>query len=178
MSFELQPHLHGKTLSLRPLVSADLEPLWTASSDPLIWALHPDKTRAERGGFEKFFGAALESGGALIVVANDTGNVIGSSRYYDWHPDQREVAIGYTFLIRQYWGGAANREMKQLMIDHALHWADCIWFHVAWSNLRSRAAMEKLGAKLAYRGERPVNDQMIDFAYYRIDRSDWKGQAR
>jgi N-acetyltransferase len=175
MSFELQPHLHGKIVSLRPLVSADLEPLWVASSDPLIWELHPDKTRYERAGFETFFAATLASGGALTAYATDSGRVIGSSRYYDWDPEQKEVAIGYTFLIREYWGGQANREMKTLMIDHALRWADCIWFHVAWGNLRSRGAMEKLGARIAHRGERPVGEQMVDFAYYRIDRKDWKG---
>jgi RimJ/RimL family protein N-acetyltransferase len=174
MSFELQPHLRGATLSLRPLRADDLEPLWTASSDPLIWALHPDKSRGERAGFERFFAISLASGGALAVVANDTGAVIGSSRYYEWDPGARAVAIGYTFLTRDYWGGAANREMKRLMIEHAFNWADVIWFHVGASNLRSRRAMEKLGARLSHTGQRPLNDQPIDCIYYCIDRQDWK----
>lgn len=177
MPFELQPHLRGPTLSLRPLLPEDQEPLWAASADPLIWSLHPDKSRAERAGFDKFFAGSLASQGALIVSANDSGAVIGSSRYYDWTPASREVAIGYTFLTRQYWGGSANREMKQLMIDHALGWADTVWFHVAASNLRSRRAMEKLGARLSHMGQRPLNDQPIDYVYYCIDRQNWKAFA-
>lgn len=171
MTFDLQPHLHGPTLSLRPLAAADLEPLWQVSSDPLIWALHPDPSRAERSGFERFFASGLNSGGSLVVTDNATGGLIGSSRYYEWDPKLREVAIGYTFLSRRYWGGQANREMKQLMLDHAFKWADRVWFHVASSNLRSRRAMEKIGGRLAHEGQRPMNGLMIDYAYYCLGKS-------
>jgi N-acetyltransferase len=169
-SFDAQPHLSGPTLTLRPLTEADLEPLWQVSSDPLIWELHPDPSRAERAGFERFFAGALASGGALLVTDNATGNAIGSSRYYEWDPAQREVAIGYTFLARSHWGGAANREMKRLMLDHAFRRADTVWFHVGSSNLRSQRAMEKIGARLAHEGQRPMNGRMIDYAYYRMDK--------
>lgn len=170
MTFDLQPHLRGPTLSLRPLAAADLDPLWQVSSDPLIWAQHPEPERATRDGFGRFFSRALDSGGALVVTDNASGQVIGSSRYYEWDPQRREVAIGYTFLARSHWGGAANPEMKRLMLDHAFRWADTVWFHVANSNLRSRRAMEKIGGHLAYEGQRPVQDQLIDFVYYRINK--------
>jgi N-acetyltransferase len=166
LSFDAQPHLHGPTLSLRPMVAADLEAVWQVSSDPLVWALHPDPSRAERDGFERFFASGLASGGALVVTDNASGEIIGSSRYYEWDPIRREVAIGYTFLARQYWGGAANRETKQLMLDHAFKWADTVWFHVASSNLRSRRAMEKIGGHLAFERQRPVNGRMVDYAWY------------
>jgi RimJ/RimL family protein N-acetyltransferase len=153
------------------MTAADLEPLWQVSSDPLVWALHPEPSRAERGGFERFFASGLASGGALTVTDNASGQVIGSSRYYDWDPQRRQVAIGYTFLARAYWGGDANREMKRLMLDHAFKWADTVWFHVAASNLRSRRAMEKIGGHLAHEGQRPLQGKMIDFVYYRIDKA-------
>jgi N-acetyltransferase len=170
LAFDLQPRLPGPTLCLRPLSVADLEPLWLVSSDPLVWAQHPDPSRAERGGFERFFAGALASGGALIVSENATGQIIGSSRYYEWDPEHREVAIGYTFLARSQWGGAVNREMKRLMLDHAFRWADKVWFHVASSNLRSRRAMEKIGARLALEGQRPLNGKLIDYAYYCVEK--------
>jgi N-acetyltransferase len=171
MSFDLQPHLHGPTLSLRPMVEADLEPVWQVSSDPLVWALHPDPSRAQRHGFERFFSSGLASGGALVVTDNATGEIIGSSRFYEWDPRLREVAIGYTFLARKYWGGKANREMKRLMLDHAFKWADKVWFHVASSNLRSRRAMEKIGGHLAREAQRPFDGRMIDYVYYSIGKS-------
>jgi N-acetyltransferase len=169
MDFDLQPELRGERLMLRPLRATDREALWEVARDPLLWALHPDKTRCEPAGFKRFFDAALESGSALAVVDNRSGRIIGSSRYYDWDPVTREVAIGYTFIGRDFWGGPANSEMKALMIGHAARWAKRIWFHVGKHNLRSRRAMEKLGAVAAFEGPRPQNGEMIEFVYYRLD---------
>ena len=95
--------------------------------------------------------------------------MIGCSRYYEWNPDQREVAIGYTFLIRSHWGGATNRELKRLMLDHAFKWADVVWFHVGKSNMRSRRAMEKIGGTLSHEGYKEVNGVAQDYAYYKIE---------
>jgi RimJ/RimL family protein N-acetyltransferase len=173
MTPDQQPELRSETLLLRPLRADDLEPLWAVARDPLLWEQHPDKTRSQRAGFERFFAAALESGSALALINCGTGQVIGSSRYYEWDPARREVAIGYTFLAREFWGGATNREMKRLMIEHAAPWADAIWFHVGKGNLRSRRAMEKIGGRAIFEAKRPQNGELIDFIYYRIDTGNW-----
>lgn len=178
MEFDLQPTLRGVTLTLRPLTEADRESLWQAASDPLIWALHPDPSRGTRPGFERYFEGLLEDGGSLAVVDNASGRVIGATRYYEWHREQREVVIGYTFLTREFWGGSANREMKRLLIEHAAPHADVIWFHVGKANLRSRRAMEKLGAVAAFEGPRPQHGEMIDFVYYRIEPARWQQALR
>jgi RimJ/RimL family protein N-acetyltransferase len=173
MDFDLQPTLVGEHLTLRPLRPDDLEALWQAARDPLIWEQHPDKTRYHRAGFERYFAGLLAEPGSLAVVDNKTGGVIGVTRYYDWEPQQREVAIGYTFITRACWGGPTNREMKRLMIEHAAPHVDAIWFHVGRDNLRSRGAMKKLGATVAFEGKRPQNGEMIDFVYYRIEPARW-----
>jgi RimJ/RimL family protein N-acetyltransferase len=172
MEFDLQPVLEGRRLRLQPLTPSDLEPLWEVACDPLVWELHPDQTRHTRQGFERFFAAAVQ-GRALAVVDRESGQIIGSTRYYDWIPAGREVAVGYTFLARPYWGGAPNREMKRLLIAHAAPFVDRIWFHVGKDNLRSRRAMEKLGAVVAFEGKRPQNGEMIDFVYYLIEPARW-----
>jgi N-acetyltransferase len=170
MPFNFQPLLVGTRLSLRPMVAEDHDLLFAVASDPLIWALHPDPSRAEISGFDRFFAESLASGGALVATDNTSGNVIGASRYYDFDVAASEVAIGYTFLARSHWGGVFNAEMKRLMIEHACRQVAVIWFHVATTNLRSRRAMEKIGAHMAHEGERPVNGQMLPFLFYRIDR--------
>ena len=68
---------------------------------------------------------------------------------------------------------APRQIVQQLLIEHAAHWADRIWFHVGKGNLRSRRAMEKLGAQAAFEGKRPQNGEMIDFIYYMLDAHDW-----
>jgi N-acetyltransferase len=164
-----QPTLVGESITLRPIASGDFDALHAAAADPLIWALHPDPRRHEREVFESaFFATALASRGALVVIDNATGRIIGSSRYYDWEPRDPSVAIGYTFLARSHWGGATNREMKRLMLGHAFQWADVVWFHVGKHNLRSRRAMEKLGAELSHEGVRDVAGVGHDYLYYRI----------
>lgn len=177
MSLDLQPHLQGDLLRLRPLEPADREPLWSVARDPLLWEQHPDKTRSEPEGFALFFDAALASRSALTVIERSSGEVAGSTRFYDWDPERREVAIGYTFLARRLWGGPANAQMKRLLLGHAFGSVERVWFHVAATNLRSRRAMEKLGARVDRHGLRQQNGQMLDFCYYRIDREEWRARA-
>jgi len=165
---DLQPTLAGATLSLRPLRPADFEALYAVAADPLIWAQHPDPLRYQRPVFERFFAEALDSRGALFVTDSATGAAIGSSRYYDWVPAEKSIAIGYTFLARSRWGGAANRELKRLMLEHAFRWAETVWFHVGRDNLRSRRAMEKIGGEFAQEAQHEVNGELRDYVYYRI----------
>lgn len=174
MEFDLQPTLRGAQLTLRPLTAADREPLWEAARDPLVWEVHPDPSRCTRPGFERYFDGLLQGCGSLAVMDNATGRIIGATRYYDWEPEKREVAIGYTFLTREFWGGAANREMKRLLIQHAAPHVQVIWFHVGKGNVRSRRAMEKIGATAAFEALRPQNGEMVDFVYYRIEPARWR----
>ena len=143
---QLQPILDGSRLRLRPLKPSDFEALYAVASDPLIWEQHPCSNRHERAVFEKFFNQALKSRGALSIVDKATKELAGSSRYYDLD-GKKSVAIGFTFLARKYWGGDYNRELKYLMLDHAFGSVTMVIFHVGEKNLRSRRALEKIGAK-------------------------------
>jgi N-acetyltransferase len=166
--FDLQPVLKGATLTLRPLRADNFDILYAAASDPLIWEQHPVPTRYEHAVFSEFFASGLASGGALLVLDNTTGAVIGSSRYYDWEPSKQEVAIGYTFLARSHWGGPANREMKKLMLDHAFRWAKLAWFHVGQNNVRSHKAMAKIGGGYSHNAPTVLNGVTHDYAHYKI----------
>jgi RimJ/RimL family protein N-acetyltransferase len=168
-AFDLQPTLDGKSISLRPLRAGDFEALYAVASDPLIWEQHPEPLRYQRPVFEGFFASGLASAGSLVVIDRGSGDIVGSSRYYDWNPAERAVAIGYTFLARSHWGGAANGEMKRLMLDHAFRWAEVVWFHVGKCNGRSRRAMEKIGARFSHEAGRESNGVIHDFAFYRIE---------
>lgn len=165
---ELQPVLHGPTLALRPLQPDDFEALYAVASDPLIWEQHPEPSRCQRAVFRQFFDKGIESKGALLVTARDSGKVLGTSRYYDWNPGKREIAIGYTFLARACWGGATNGEMKKLMLDHIYQWADIVWFHIGHENWRSRKALEKLGGVLSHYEFQEVAGVPHRYAYYTL----------
>jgi len=165
--FEFQPVLSGSTLLLRPLQADDLSALYLAASDPLIWEQHPSPLRYQRQRFEReFFEDALSSGSAFVITEKPTARVIGSSRFYDWDPDKREIAIGFTFLTRDHWGGITNKELKQLMLEHAFKNADRVWFHIGRSNWRSRKGTEKIGARFSHDGVRTLNGVQHEYAFY------------
>lgn len=172
-SFDLQPTLRGPTLKLRPLVEGDFEAVYRAASDPLIWAQHPAPDRYQRPVFEKWFADAMASKGAL-VVENAAGEVIGSSRYYDWAPAAQEIAVGFTFLTRAHWGGATNGELKTLMLDHAFRWARRVWFHVGPGNIRSQKALARIGAQLSHRGLLQTPSGALDYLFFKIDADAWR----
>lgn len=178
VSFVLQPVLQGATLRLRPLGPDDFELVFGAASDPLIWAQHPSPLRYQRPVFEQWFAEALASKGALVVEDRGSGRVIGSSRYYEWSEADKEVAIGFTFLVRAHWGGAANAELKRLMLDHALRWARTVWFHVGPNNVRSQKAMAKIGAEFSHRGQKEISEGIHDNLFYKIVSTKWAARAR
>src|SRR5579871_5671458 len=151
LHFELHPHLIGDLIELRPLAPADWPALLRAASDPLIWEGHPVSDRWKEDVFREFFQAGLDSASAFVVIDRRTGDVIGSSRYSHYKPEDSEIEIGSTFLMRSYWGGVYNGEMKRLMLDHAFQFVDKVIFRVGSTNIRSQKAMTKIGAVLTGR---------------------------
>jgi len=145
MSFDLQSILKGELLKLRPLRPEDFHDLYAVASDPLIWEQHPSNDRYREDVFKGFFREALESEGALIAIDAKNGRIIGSSRFHAYNSEKSEIEIGWTFLARSYWGGAYNREMKQLMLRHAFQFVKSVIFIVGTRNFRSQKAVEKIG---------------------------------
>lgn len=147
-----QPTLEGEHLLLRPLREDDWDALFAVAADPLIWELHPANDRWKESIFRAYFANALAFGGALAVIDKVSGAIIGSSRMQGHDPaGGGSVEIGWTFLARDYWGGEWNREMKRLMLGHALQFVERVDFLVGEANLRSRRAMEKIGGRLSDR---------------------------
>jgi N-acetyltransferase len=144
--FDLQPHLVGDLLELRPLRQSDFEELYAVASDPLIWEQHPVPDRHEEGLFREFFSEQLGSGGALAVIDRRSGRLIGASRFHGYDAGRSEVEIGWTFLARSHWGGAYNGELKGLMLEHAFRFVSSVGFLIHPENIRSRRSVEKIGA--------------------------------
>jgi RimJ/RimL family protein N-acetyltransferase len=146
MVFELQPHLKGALIELRPLKPDDWDELFAVASDSLIWEQHPERDRYKEDVFRDFFKGALESRGAFVIIDRNTQHIIGSTRFYGYDPEKSEIEIGWTFLARKYWGGRFNAEMKRLLLNHAFKFVENVVFFVGEDNVRSQKAMEKVGA--------------------------------
>lgn len=170
---DLQPTLSGETLTLIPLLAAHKDALIRAASDPLIWQLHPEPTRYLPEVFSQVFESGLQSGGAFLITDKQSGEVLGTSRFYEYDAQNSSVAIGYTFLVRSRWGGNSNSELKRLMLDHAFAAVDTVWFHVGEHNLRSRRAVEKLGGRFSYMENESPTGAVRNTVFYRLDKANW-----
>lgn len=149
--------LESDLVKLVPLTSTDFDQLFMVASDPLIWEQHPTSDRYKKEVFQLFFDGAMTSNTTFLVIDKATGETIGSTRYYDYRPENSSIAIGYSFLARQYWGGRYNKSVKKLLIDYAFQFIDHIYLHIGANNTRSQLAALRIGAK-------KVNE--VDFDYY------------
>jgi RimJ/RimL family protein N-acetyltransferase len=170
MPFELQPHLQGELLELRPLREDDFAALFGVASDPLIWEQHPNSDRYQEEVFKAFFRDAMQSGGALLALDRNDGRVIGSSRYFGYDEANSEVEIGWSFLARSHWGGVYNGEMKGLMLAHAFRFVDSVVFLVGPMNYRSQRAVEKIGG---IREGTRLNTLGKESVLFRVRAGDW-----
>ena len=176
MTFNLQPILENEIIKIVPLKTEDFEALYAIASDPLIWEQHPNKDRYKREVFENFFKGAIESKGAFLVYDKASNEPIGSSRFYAVDGNANAIAIGYTFIARDHWGGKYNPALKKLMIDYVLQVVDSVVFHIGAVNIRSQRAIERLGAvkvdevEMEYYGE----PSKLNFIY-EIKKESWVG---
>ncbi|MGI9545928.1 MAG: GNAT family N-acetyltransferase [Flavobacteriaceae bacterium] len=85
---------------------------------------------------------------AIFDKAN--GQYAGSTRYMNIDKKNKVLEIGSTWIGRAYQGSGLNTQMKILMLDHAFDQMDFekVEFRIDERNIRSRKAVEKLGAIL------------------------------
>jgi RimJ/RimL family protein N-acetyltransferase len=174
MNFSVQPVLENEEFQLIPLQQGDFESLYEVASDPKVWEQHPNKDRYKREVFENFFMGAMESKGAFKIMEKATGDVLGSSRYYDFDEGDNHIFIGYTFYGTKSWGKGINPQVKKLMLDYIFQFVDKVHFHIGKENFRSQTALERLG------GQKIAEEEVAYFAepsrtnfVYEIKKEHW-----
>jgi RimJ/RimL family protein N-acetyltransferase len=82
-------------------------------------------------------------------VPSASDEVVGTTRFYDIFPNDRRVAIGYTWLAKSAQRTAVNTESKLLLLSHAFEDWQCIRVELITDvlNEQSRTAILRLGAK-------------------------------
>jgi RimJ/RimL family protein N-acetyltransferase len=88
--------------------------------------------------------------GLTFVVRSLDGTLIGSSSYLNVDGANRRLEIGYTWYVASARRSGVNSETKLLMLGHAFDQLGCVAveFRTHFFNFTSRAAIERLGAKL------------------------------
>jgi RimJ/RimL family protein N-acetyltransferase len=136
---------------------ARLEPLGDQHRDALL-ALARDAPETYRwmhtplgDWFDDWYAKATTTPdqGAYATIDARTGEVVGSTSFLAYRPDDRGVEIGATWLHPWAQRTGINVEAKLLMLTHAFDTLGCmrVEFKTHASNARSRAAIEALGAQ-------------------------------
>jgi RimJ/RimL family protein N-acetyltransferase len=88
--------------------------------------------------------------GLTFVVRRLDGTFVGSSSYMQVDGANRRLEIGYTWYVASARRSGVNSETKLLMLGHAFDQLGCVAveFRTHFFNFTSRAAIERLGAKL------------------------------
>lgn len=129
--------------------NSDFEKLYSIAKDPNIWKQHPENDRWKREKFSIFFkNGLLNDFGLLIIYDKRTDGFIGSTRYYSYDINDSAIRVGFTFISTDYWGTLVNFHIKKMMLDYAFDFVDNVYFDIGVKNIRSRKAVEKIGACL------------------------------
>ena len=143
--------LTGHGVRLEPLAREHIASLQDAVDDGDIGALNYVNVPG-RDGIAAWVEQALamrDAGQQLPFAIVTDGRVVGSTRFYDIDLSVPTLAIGYTFHAASVWRSHVNTANKRLMLGHAFDTlgAQSVFFHTSHLNLRSQAAIERLGAK-------------------------------
>jgi N-acetyltransferase len=112
-----------------------------------------------------------------------TGHVVGATSFCNIDQPNRHVEVGHTWIARAAQGGEVNPAAKLLLLGHAFDACDAIAVELRthWHNRQSRAAIERLGAKLdgVLRNHRIMPDGTLrDTVAYSILPHEWPAVRR
>ena len=181
MADKLKPVvLSGHGIRLEPLARGHIASLQDAVDDGDIGALNYVAVPG-RDGMPAWIEHALamrDAGRELpfAIVADE--RVVGSTRFYDIDLSVPTLAIGYTFHAASVWRTHVNTAGKRLMLGHAFDalGAQSVFFHTSHHNLRSQAAIERLGATrdgVLRNHKRHKDGSLRDTVTYSIIASEW-----
>lgn len=137
---------------LEPLVLEHAPALEAAAADGELWKLWFTSAPAP-GTAGAYIAKALEGHAAghmlpFAIREMTTGEIIGTTRFYDFAPELPRIAIGYTWYAKRWQKSHVNTACKRLLLKHAFESLDCVAveFHTDGRNLDSQRAIERLGA--------------------------------
>lgn len=174
--------LSGKHIRLEPLRPGHAGALLQVAQAPEIWtwmsALPVTPEAMDVWIAEALAAQRLGLEYPFAVVRLADGRVVGSTRYMDVQAPSKGVEIGWTWYAPDTWGTAVNPEAKYLLLRHAFEdWgAIRVQLKTDLKNVRSQAAIKKLGAKHEgiLRSHRFRRDGTIrDSVVFSIIRDEW-----
>jgi RimJ/RimL family protein N-acetyltransferase len=173
--------LEGRKVRLEPLLLEHAAPLASICEDEVFeFTSMVLRTQAD---VEAYITAALETARhgteqPFFIRDRETGAPLGTTRYMTISRGDRNLEIGHTWLGRRAWRTRVNTECKFLLFRHAFEELQAIRVQLKTDrrNARSRAAIERIGAKFEgiLRNHMLVRGGLVrDSAYYSVIDTEW-----
>jgi RimJ/RimL family protein N-acetyltransferase len=140
-------------VSLEPLAREHIPEIADVAADGELgelWFTHAPKAGTVEQWVDARLAAQKPDEGLTFVVRSLDGTLIGSSSYLNVDAPNRRLEIGATWYVTSARRSGVNSETKLLMLGHAFDELCCVAveFRTHFFNFTSRAAIERLGAKL------------------------------
>lgn len=176
--------LIGHRVALLPMAGEHAEGLARAAADGLHEAARLTNI-PDAAGITQYIEQARAGWRAghmrpFVTTLRDSGEVVGSTRFWRIEAGNRKCEIGHTWLAARWQGTGVNTEAKYLMLRYAFEVMHCVRVHFQTDvlNLRSAAALRKIGAveEGVARHERIMADGRIrDSLQFSIIHTEWAG---
>ena len=175
--------LVGQFVRLEPMRVDHLPALCKAGLHPSLWEWTATQV-ADQSDMENYLRAALADqalgiGLPFVTIEQETGTLVGSTRFGNIDTKNKKVEIGWTWISPEWQRTFVNTEAKLLMFTHAFDVWKCIRVELKTdaNNQRSRAAIARIGAT----EEGTLRNHMItgsgryrDSVYFSVIDSEWE----
>jgi RimJ/RimL family protein N-acetyltransferase len=149
----IQPTLTGPTIELRPLQQADSAALVEAAADGELWNMKVTIVPGPET-VDSYVATALAGQQAgrvmpFVIVKRESGQVVGSTRFWKIDRANRKLEIGHSWLRASAQRSGVNTEAKYLLLAYAFEVMNAVrvQFTTDELNEKSRAAILRIGAK-------------------------------
>lgn len=179
--------LQDNHVLLEPLALNHAPELEAAAADGELWNLWFTSAPAPgqaRSYIEKALdGLAANTMLPFAVREKTSGEIVGTTRFYEFDPALPRIAIGYTWYAKRWQKSHLNTACKRLLLKHAFEALDCVAveFHTDGRNLDSQRAIERLGARrdgMLRAHKRRPDGTLRDTVCYSIIASEWPDVQR
>ena len=176
--------LTGKHVMLSPTTRADRDGIVAAFATGLEGAFHttvPNSATIETW-YERIEREQAAGRSMPFTVRDAAGNIAGVTRFLRMAPTHRRVEIGGTIYAPRVQRTGLNTEAKMLLLTYAFEMLGCycVQIRTDFLNRPSRAAIERLGARLdgVIRGHLILDGHYRDSVLYSILEHEWPGVKR
>ncbi|MCO5972625.1 GNAT family N-acetyltransferase [Actinoallomurus soli] len=177
-----RPSLIGRHVRLEPLRPEHAEGLYEAGKDPEVWRWLNVRQPSDVAEMRRMVEEDLRAVGAArlpwVQIDTVTGEVAGTTSYYDPEPVHCGLWIGHTWIGVRWQRTALNTEAKLLLLERAFDVLGAlrVGWHTHHRNERSQRAIERLGARRegVLRSHRVLPDGSVrDTVCYSMLASEW-----